>query len=225
MRWGRGRGRGCQWQWCWCRASLSIAISVLCLFLASLGVCFCIRKSECIVVIIILIRNIPVNCHHQNCHHMPKRLSWSSSSEQVAKRPGRYDEMPKSATMENRQNMEQHVRADFFFFLWIVWFRSLTTLSLSVLCNGPATEESWADPLLEWLRGGHNRAAEESGPLPGELSTFYLLSLSSFLSCRSFPVDSQSISWCYWIKHTFFKHSITPVKSKYLSIIQTKSEK
>ena len=102
-----------------------------------------------------------------------------SSPEQVAKRPGRYDEMPKSATMENRQNMEQHVRADLFFFLWIVWFPSLTTLSLSVLCNGPATEESWADPLLEWLRGGHDRAAEESGPLPGELSTFYLLSLGS----------------------------------------------
>jgi len=57
------------------RASLSIAISVLCLFLASLGVCFCIRKK------------------------------------QVAKRPGRYDEMPKSATMENRQNMEQHFYA------------------------------------------------------------------------------------------------------------------
>ena len=42
----------CWWR-CWwrcCRASLSIAISVLCLFLASLGVCFCIRKSEWISV-------------------------------------------------------------------------------------------------------------------------------------------------------------------------------
>ena len=52
-------------------------------------------------------------------------VRWNPSlSEQVAKRPGRYDEMPKSATMENRQNMEQHVRADFF--LWIFWFPSST---------------------------------------------------------------------------------------------------
>merc|ERR1719361_1627925 len=51
------------------RASLSILISILCLVLASLGVCFCIRKK------------------------------------QVSKRPGRYDEMPKSATMENRHNL------------------------------------------------------------------------------------------------------------------------
>ena len=29
------------------RASLSILVSVLCLVLASLGVCFCIRKSKC----------------------------------------------------------------------------------------------------------------------------------------------------------------------------------
>jgi len=57
------------------RATLSIMVSILCLVLASLGVCFCIRKK------------------------------------QVAKRPGRYDEMPKSATMENRQNMEQHFYA------------------------------------------------------------------------------------------------------------------
>lgn len=57
------------------RATLSIGVSVLCLLLASLGVCFCIRKK------------------------------------QVSKRPGRYDEMPKSATMENRQNMEQHFYA------------------------------------------------------------------------------------------------------------------
>lgn len=32
------------------RASVSILISILCLVLASLGVCFCIRKSECLVV-------------------------------------------------------------------------------------------------------------------------------------------------------------------------------
>merc|ERR1719438_190201 len=51
------------------RASLSIVISVLCLVLASLGVCFCIRKK------------------------------------QVSKRPGRYDQMAKSATMENRHNL------------------------------------------------------------------------------------------------------------------------
>jgi len=43
--------------------------------LASLGVCFCIRKK------------------------------------QVSKRPGRYDEMPKSATMENRHNLEQQFYA------------------------------------------------------------------------------------------------------------------
>eukprot|EP00090_Calanus_glacialis_P038689 TRINITY_DN6743_c0_g1_i1.p1 TRINITY_DN6743_c0_g1~~TRINITY_DN6743_c0_g1_i1.p1 ORF type:complete len:1180 (-),score=156.79 TRINITY_DN6743_c0_g1_i1:583-4122(-) len=57
------------------RATLSIVVSVLCLVLASLGVCFCIRKK------------------------------------QVSKRPGRYDEMPKSATMENRHNLEQQFYA------------------------------------------------------------------------------------------------------------------
>ena len=31
--------------------------------------------------------------------------------EQVSKRPGRYDEIPKSATMENRHNMEQQFYA------------------------------------------------------------------------------------------------------------------
>ncbi len=34
-----------------------------------------------------------------------------SVTEQVGKRPGRYDEMPKSATMENRHNLEHQFYA------------------------------------------------------------------------------------------------------------------
>ena len=72
--------------------------------------------------------------------------------EQVSKRPGRYDEMPKSATMENRQNMEQHVRKIVLSICSI--FPLILFLFCSVLRDSAATKEPGPDSVFERLRGG-----------------------------------------------------------------------
>ena len=136
-------------------------------------------------------------------------VRWNPSlSEQVAKRPGRYDEMPKSATMENRQNMEQHVRADFF--LWIFWFPSSTLYFVQFY----ATVQRQKNPGLTPFSSGYEvdtieqlkravrsqvknvrsqvaknirkKKREKESPLPGKLSTFNLWSLSIRLPASLF---------------------------------------
>ena len=70
-------------------------------------------------------------------------LICSFITEQVSKRPGRYDEMPKSATMENRQNMEQHVR---------IFVHLLNTSSLSSYLLLSSTRQCSDKRTRAWLR-------------------------------------------------------------------------